>query len=177
MTGRPTCFRDQPGKVNASFLPVLRLVILPGNCGKRQFGQEISFAGLTIDGELSGAENRFATGVGFNRFYKCWGQSISPMSRRKKLGLAELRDPVFSIPAPARGATAGNASNDFIDTFQFSPLREGRRSRHPPAAVRSHFNSRPCERGDARNKPRHTLYFLFQFSPLREGRPLCGDDG
>ena len=55
-----------------------KLWLNPGSCGKRRFGQEISFAVLMIDGgKLSGAEDRFAAGVGVNRFYKCWGWAIS----------------------------------------------------------------------------------------------------
>ena len=57
----------------------------------------------------------------------------------------------ISIHAPPRGATTGEASNGlFVTSFQFTPLREGRR------AV-----------GDALNEED-----LFQFTPLREGRPL-----
>ena len=77
--------------------------------------------------------------------------------------------------------------------FQFPPLREGRRQETPVTTLSTHFNSRPCERGDnasgryrlpqpnfnsrpcERGDFRKTAYgsftILFQFSPLREGRP------
>ena len=56
-------------------------------------------------------------------------------------------------------------------SFQFTPLREGRRmSKSFQRTTSKYFNSRPCVRGDGeyaghRRRPRR-----FQFTPLREGR-------
>ena len=54
----------------------------------------------------------------------------------------------FSIHAPPRGATSGRYYRVYSPSFQFTPLREGRRC---PAA-------------------RSTSAPIFQFTPLREGR-------
>ena len=48
-----------------------------------------------------------------------------------------------------RGDMMDNLGVAINDTFQFSPLREGRLFRQPSPANRRDFNSRPCERGDA----------------------------
>ena len=56
----------------------------------------------------------------------------------------------ISIPAPARGATPRTIIFQSPNTFQFPPLREGRRV----CAIY------------------RTALKLFQFPPLREGRPL-----
>ena len=53
--------------------------------------------------------------------------------------------------------------------FQFTPLREGRRAEHDGVRHRQHFNSRPSARGDF-TVCRARMYSIFQFSPLREGR-------
>ena len=81
-------------------------------------------------------------------------------------------------------------------TFQFTPLREGRRSsRHPHVASVFDFNSRPSARGDAgcitvvavnsnfNSRPSARgdscvfsillfIFVKFQFTPLREGRQM-----
>ena len=54
--------------------------------------------------------------------------------------------------------------------FQFSPLREGRRSCRPVTRAMANFNSRPCERGDLAYEADELGVGAFQFSPLREGR-------
>ena len=59
-----------------------------------------------------------------------------------------------------------------VKLFQFSPLREGRRRRDAPVdQLPANFNSRPCERGDLL-VAQHLDGPKFQFSPLREGRRL-----
>ena len=76
----------------------------------------------------------------------------------------------ISILAPARGATIELLHGFNLILFQFSPLREGRRSEpRYPQYCHSYFNSRPCERGDAKYMDDLGIS-LFQFSPLREGR-------
>ena len=84
-----------------------------------------------------------------------------------------------------------------VQSFQFSPLREGRRTCTWTANTVRYFNSRPCERGDfsaayqeylaanisilapARGATRafEVPYTArqFQFSPLREGRRATAD--
>ena len=78
-------------------------------------------------------------------------------------------------------------------SFQFTPLREGRRQLLPCLALPFHFNSRPSARGDffgiksnlnqaisIHAPPRGATAIkafslsdvdIFQFTPLREGRP------
>ena len=77
----------------------------------------------------------------------------------------------ISILAPARGATDSTAIRWYIQAFQFSPLREGRLHPSTYKIAKSHFNSRPCERGDHLLTEYNADTGLFQFSPLREGRP------
>ena len=77
----------------------------------------------------------------------------------------------ISIHAPPRGATSLYSLAIFSSIlFQFTPLREGRRSSasHPTRGI--YFNSRPSARGDsAALFEQHRQ--IFQFTPLREGRP------
>ena len=56
----------------------------------------------------------------------------------------------ISIHAPPRGATRkGRAHGNIGVTFQFTPLREGRRAGQLRWYVPRYFNSRPSARGDA----------------------------
>ena len=55
--------------------------------------------------------------------------------------------------------------------FQFTPLREGRRSRGHFLLCDDYFNSRPSARGDREAHPMAEAIGKFQFTPLREGRP------
>ena len=108
----------------------------------------------------------------------------------------------ISIHAPPRGATPqGVAGATSPDTFQFTPLREGRRiaeseprrlaiSIHaPPRGAtcwpaggrtrRSNFNSRPSARGDARRRRSRGCSRHFNSRPSARGDPpliwkLCG---
>ena len=57
--------------------------------------------------------------------------------------------------------TASVTGNTHI-LFQFTPLREGRRTRTCPASWGQNFNSRPCERGD--QPGHHVLGYEFQIS-------------
>ena len=44
---------------------------------------------------------------------------------------------------------AAHPEEDYLEIFQFTPLREGRRTSLQPGTEAScYFNSRPCERGD-----------------------------
>ena len=102
-------------------------------------------------------------------------------------------DKSISIHAPPRGATYIRRRSGSLSEFQFTPLREGRRTWSPEENKGRNFNSRPSARGDARSCANacQFLYFnsrpsargdeevlrkaiacLFQFTPLREGRLL-----
>ena len=86
----------------------------------------------------------------------------------------------ISIHAPPRGATTWGRGPSDSTSFQFTPLREGRR-RFCWRLWRlwRHFNSRPSARGDLSRCPRVRASGKFQFTPLREGRhkqPPQGDD-
>ena len=54
----------------------------------------------------------------------------------------------ISIHAPPRGATRKNVICLLTYTFQFTPLREGRREKRQSAEKTTYFNSRPSARGD-----------------------------
>ena len=96
----------------------------------------------------------------------------------------------ISIHAPPRGATKTRTHFWRASTFQFTPLREGRRVApflQPLGAISIHapprgatakpmatsgafyFNSRPSARGDD-GFAHHCGRSIFQFTPLREGR-------
>ena len=99
----------------------------------------------------------------------------------------------ISIHAPPRGATSVVKFAEALGVFQFTPLREGRRTAlcgcspcgcyfnsRPSArgdrwlytqpSFSRHFNSRPSARGDAFSRLIASCVALFQFTPLREGR-------
>ena len=78
----------------------------------------------------------------------------------------------ISIHAPPRGATSSsNLYKVKSGTFQFTPLREGRRNwSKRSSSPRKHFNSRPSARGDRIIVGIMPYYPAFQFTPLREGR-------
>ena len=80
----------------------------------------------------------------------------------------------ISIHAPPRGATHVGIPTRVSNSFQFTPLREGR---HRTACARRqccYFNSRPSARGDARaGTMQRERQQRFQFTPLREGRRAC----
>ena len=59
-----------------------------------------------------------------------------------------------------------------IALFQFTPLREGRRSGSTWILWAENFNSRPCVRGDPEDAMECPGNCEFQFTPLREGRLL-----
>ena len=112
---------------------------------------------------------------GDGRFYlEQDGETISihaPARGATRVKNRHFEASAISIHAPARGATEVLPGDTFqVDTFQFTPLREGRPMRKyrairmkqfqftplregrrtllPGAGRRDYFNSRPCERGD-----------------------------
>ena len=56
----------------------------------------------------------------------------------------------ISIHAPPRGATCFPICWNCCRTFQFTPLREGRRRAGRAAGAPRYFNSRPSARGDSK---------------------------
>ena len=98
----------------------------------------------------------------------------------------------FNSRPSARGDQIAARASAF-GTFQFTPLREGRRGSQARRRLPfGYFNSRPSARGDDARLRWTTLYkisihapprgatmvfaiprfaILFQFTPLREGRP------
>ena len=79
----------------------------------------------------------------------------------------------FNSRPSARGDAAWRVWMNYYPTFQFTPLREGRRFRISAKGGRKYFNSRPSARGDAAQaRQRQLIICLFQFTPLREGRPF-----
>ena len=135
---------------------------------------------------------------------------------RREKGWGKKRAYSISIHAPPRGATRGGDDRErndfdfnsrpsargdiravclpFKPTFQFTPLREGRR--HLPTArrgadtfqftplregrlgfvvqepVHERFQFTPLREGRRGLNPRRLYQNLFQFTPLREGRRL-----
>ena len=85
----------------------------------------------------------------FSIQYRCHFNS-RPCERGDGSNLPVYAMDEISIHAPARGATllaAGRLAQLLI--FQFTPLREGRRTAAAgPVRQSCNFNSRPCERGD-----------------------------
>ena len=78
----------------------------------------------------------------------------------------------FNSRPSARGDQAAAARATVSITFQFTPLREGRRKPSSrPADIERYFNSRPSARGDALALFAKAAAKQFQFTPLREGRP------
>ena len=77
----------------------------------------------------------------------------------------------FNSRPSARGDRGVKRTGKAKSIFQFTPLREGRRTLQAaicPAA--SYFNSRPSARGDDWRDCRRDGIHRFQFTPLREGR-------
>ena len=87
----------------------------------------------------------------------------------------------ISIHAPARGATGPGCPVGKPGEFQFTPLREGRRSRRLQEKRSAlYFNSRPCERGDAEPPGRAVSTAYFNSRPCERGdrrvRPKQGHE-
>ena len=77
----------------------------------------------------------------------------------------------ISIHAPARGATGKHDLRIHADLqFQFTPLREGRRSSLMNSLSRILFQFTPLREGRRKNPEKICNFGLFQFTPLREGR-------
>ena len=82
----------------------------------------------------------------------------------------------FNSHPSARGDTKRSLRVCVLLIFQFTPLREGRRSRGHFLLCDDYFNSRPSARGDDMLTEYSSLY-QFQFTPLREERPGGASDG
>ena len=76
----------------------------------------------------------------------------------------------ISIHAPPRGATLRVSSHDAICSFQFTPLREGRRLfPSSPRSREDYFNSRPSARGDSLTRFFSKLPIYFNSRPSARG--------
>ena len=75
----------------------------------------------------------------------------------------------FNSRPSARGDATSSRSWG-TGTFQFTPLREGRRIQRVRHQSQADFNSRPSARGDSFSSFARR-FKAFQFTPLREGRP------
>ena len=115
-----------------------------------------------------------------------------PSARGDRQGNPRWATETISIHAPPRGATAwsclvchhcyfnshpsarGDTKRSLrvcvLLIFQFTPLREGRRSRGHFLLCDDYFNSRPSARGDLAGCDDAPSPKEFQFTPLREGR-------
>ena len=75
----------------------------------------------------------------------------------------------ISIHAPPRGATAVAPVLAKVATFQFTPLREGRRVCNLYGRGLIDFNSRPSARGDGKVLPSVLRSFYFNSRPSARG--------
>ena len=99
-----------------------------------------------------------------------------PSARGDAAGRARvLRRIHFNSRPSARGDGITLACKPHALVFQFTPLREGRRTRFLCCAHQFYFNSRPSARGDFARLTILYTRLKFQFTPLREGRrhPAC----
>ena len=75
----------------------------------------------------------------------------------------------ISIHAPPRGATGFKREYGYYQLFQFTPLREGRRSVQAYWESIPHFNSRPSARGDGTRRVLGLLESHFNSRPSARG--------
>ena len=104
----------------------------------------------------------------------CCGRYFNSRPSARGDGYCFRRRPLLfiSIHAPsARGDSACCLQVHALTAFQFTPLREGRRSSVGRRRTSPNFNSRPSARGDDVTAAKYYGVALFQFTPLREGRP------
>ena len=80
----------------------------------------------------------------------------------------------ISIHAPPRGATRELALHRAHPQFQFTPLREGRRTPQAGQDDSVPFQFTPLREGRLAKRGSIVEQFQFQFTPLREGRRLAG---
>ena len=91
---------------------------------------------------------------GDRRWSSTWGRGPSISIHAPPRGATgapcpERNEHDISIHAPPRGATRGPGRPVTAAKFQFTPLREGRRTLRNACSNFHHFNSRPSARGDA----------------------------
>ena len=85
-------------------------------------------------------------------------------------GYLGLHQGYFNSRPSARGDDQELQNQITSHTFQFTPLREGRRAGCVHKSRDGNFNSRPSARGDSRSPGERRCTASFQFTPLREGR-------
>ena len=80
----------------------------------------------------------------------------------------------ISIHAPPRGATTQAHSQSAAWLFQFTPLREGRRTKRQSPSARAYFNSRPSARGDVHQRGNSVVEVISIHAPPRGAtQPIC----
>ena len=84
-----------------------------------------------------------------------------------------LRLHLISIHAPPRGATKRCYMANMAWIFQFTPLREGRRSEGQFAECAGYFNSRPSARGDLYYPPFGVIQLISIHAPPRGATRNC----
>ena len=117
------------------------------------------------------APPRGATSTG-NPAVQCQYFNSRPSARGDALRGHRRRKRRISIHAPPRGATYIDCGNREARTFQFTPLREGRRDRLYADGGRAEFQFTPLREGRPAAGQAWRGYNRFQFTPLREGRQL-----
>ena len=93
----------------------------------------------------------------------------APPRGATETGYGKLRQLTFQFTPLREGRRLRGNGAETILLFQFTPLREGRRVACCECCSVLNFNSRPSARGD-RCRSRSPTSEKFQFTPLREGR-------
>ena len=116
------------------------------------------------------APPRGATGTSRNALRRVADFNSRPSARGDALTSATVSTDRISIHAPPRGATHSLFTKMHAPQFQFTPLREGRRTAALHAAIAALFQFTPLREGRLRTGHIVTPLDEFQFTPLREGR-------
>ena len=133
-------------------------------------GRHGCLAGAVQQGISIHAPPRGATGAPKISTRSVFSFQFTPSARGDRVNSGELAVWIISIHAPPRGATISVSGWDFTGGFQFTPLREGRRSSGSSMVLILRFQFTPLREGRRRKFWAAVVSFVFQFTPLREGR-------
>ena len=97
-----------------------------------------------------------------------------PSARGDDLVTLDAEVQCISIHAPPRGATGCACGVVGGMTFQFTPLREGRRGTRRTSPGTADISIHAPPRGATRRRRDYLRSHAFQFTPLREGRRALG---
>ena len=120
---------------------------------------------ISIHAPPRGATNRHEREAAMRTYF-----NSRPSARGDSNEMRKLQTNLISIHAPPRGATASMHGRLQKRLFQFTPLREGRRTPPFMAVKAIAFQFTPLREGRRRYGKADTPQALFQFTPLREGR-------